>query len=218
MHTVGEQLRQWRHRRRLSQLDLAIAADVSARHVSLVETGKSNPSADMILRLAEQLDVPLRERNRLLLAAGFAPRYPERPLDGEALSLGRGREGATRTRALPGAGPRSPMEHRDDQSRHRPVPHRRRPRPAPDPELTALYEELLTPGSEDASHPIESEVAIPMIFRFGGRELRLFSTTTTFGTPMDITLDEVAIELYYPTDAESAAYFTTSGADVRTGL
>ncbi|MGP3957915.1 helix-turn-helix domain-containing protein [Nonomuraea sp. 3N208] len=73
MHTVGELLRQWRHRRRLSQLDLAIAADVSARHVSLVETGKSNPSADMILRLADQLDVPLRERNRPLLAAGFAP-------------------------------------------------------------------------------------------------------------------------------------------------
>jgi hypothetical protein len=83
---------------------------------------------------------------------------------------------------------------------------------APDPELTALYEELLAPYSEDANHPIESEVVVPMIFRFGERELRLFSTTTTFGTPMDITLDEVAIESYYPTDAESAAYFTESDA------
>ncbi|MCP9967453.1 helix-turn-helix domain-containing protein [Actinomadura madurae] len=86
MHTIGDLLRQWRHRRGLSQLDLAIAADVSARHVSLVETGKTNPSAAMVLRLADQLDVPLRERNRLLLAAGFAPRYTERPLDGGALS------------------------------------------------------------------------------------------------------------------------------------
>ena len=84
--TVGVLLRQWRQRRGLSQLDLAIAADVSARHVSLVETGKSKPSAGMILRLADQLDVPLRDRNRLLLAAGFAPRYAERPLDDNALS------------------------------------------------------------------------------------------------------------------------------------
>src|SRR3954471_18314387 len=86
MYTVGELLRQWRHRRGLSQLDLAIAADVSARHVSLVETGKSNPSADMGLRLADQLRVPLRDRNPLLLAAGFAPRYAERPLGDPALS------------------------------------------------------------------------------------------------------------------------------------
>ncbi|ARX88394.1 XRE family transcriptional regulator [Streptomyces alboflavus] len=87
--TVGELLRQWRRRRQLSQLDLALAADVSARHVSLVETGRSRPSADMVLRLADQLDVPLRERNRLLLAAGFAPRYAERPLGDDALA-GRG--------------------------------------------------------------------------------------------------------------------------------
>jgi len=86
VHTVGELLRQWRQRRKLSQLDLAITADVSARHVSLVETGKSQPSAGMILRLAEHLQVPLRERNRLLLAGGFAPRYAERPLDDKALA------------------------------------------------------------------------------------------------------------------------------------
>src|SRR5690349_4218455 len=86
VYTVGELLRQWRQRRGLSQLDLSIAADVSARHVSLVETGKSKPSADMILRLADQLHVPLRDRNQLLLAAGFAPRYTERPLGDAALS------------------------------------------------------------------------------------------------------------------------------------
>src|SRR5512146_1728629 len=89
MATIGELLRQWRHRRQLSQLDLAIAADVSARHVSLVETGKSHPSAEMVLRLADHLDVPLRERNHLLLAAGFAPRYAQRPLGDGALSAAR---------------------------------------------------------------------------------------------------------------------------------
>ncbi|TDC56161.1 XRE family transcriptional regulator [Actinomadura sp. KC345] len=251
MHTVGELLRQWRHRRRLSQLDLAIAADVSARHVSLVETGKSNPSAEMILRLADQLDVPLRERNRLLLAAGFAPRYTERPLDDDVLSAARGAvERVLRAhepypalafdrrwnilmtnRAL------DPFFADVDPDLLRPPVNlvrlgldprgfaplvvnladvrvmfrsriRRQLAVAPDAELTALYEELLEPGPEDASGPsVESDVAIPMILRFDGRELRLFSTITTFGTPMDITLDEVAIESYYPQDAESAAYF-----------
>lgn len=260
MYTVGELLRQWRHRRRLSQLDLAIAADVSARHVSLVETGKSNPSAGMVLRLADQLDVPLRERNRLLLAAGFAPRYSERPLDGNALSVAwRAVERVLRAHEpypalvidrrwnivmtnravgpfLADVAPdllrppinmlRVGLDPRGLASRIVNLAEvrallctriRRQLATAPDAELAALYEDLLAPGSEDAGHPIESEVVTPMIFRFGGRELRLFSTITTFGTPMDITLDEVAIESYYPADAESAAYFTRSGADARTG-
>ena len=79
--TVGALLRDWRHRRRLSQLELALDAGVSARHVSFVETGRSRLSAEMVLRLADELEVPFRERNRLLLAAGHAPAYPERPLD-----------------------------------------------------------------------------------------------------------------------------------------
>lgn len=86
METVGGLLREWRHSRRLSQLDLALAADISPRYVSLVETGRSRPSAAMVLRLAAELDVPLRHRNRLLVAAGFAPRYRERPLDGPDMS------------------------------------------------------------------------------------------------------------------------------------
>src|SRR6516165_11294311 len=77
---AGDLLRQWRQRRRLSQLDLAIAADVSSRHLSFVETGRSRPTSDMILRLAEHLDVALRDRNALLLAGGYAPAYPERGL------------------------------------------------------------------------------------------------------------------------------------------
>jgi transcriptional regulator with XRE-family HTH domain len=254
VYAVGELLRQWRQRRGLSQLDLAIAADVSARHVSLVETGKSKPSADMILRLADQLDVPLRDRNRLLLAGGFAPRYAERPLDDDALSAARDavrrvlhahepypalvfdrRWNIVMTnRAVDpffaqvapdllrppvnlvrlGLDPRGFAPLVVNLADVRAVFRSRITRQlatAPDPELTALYEELFMPEPEDASsRRIEPDVVIPMILRVGGRELRLFSTITTFGTPMDITLDEVAIESYYPADAATAAYFTES--------
>src|SRR3954462_13884893 len=82
-------LRHWRTRRGLSQLDLALAADVSARHVSFLETGRAQPSREMLLRLADQLEIPLRERNGLLVAAGFAPVYAERPLDDPALIAAR---------------------------------------------------------------------------------------------------------------------------------
>ncbi|MDI2127109.1 helix-turn-helix domain-containing protein [Yinghuangia seranimata] len=258
MHTVGELLRQWRHRRRLSQLDLALAADVSARHVSLVETGRSRPSAEMVLRLAERLDVPLRERNRLLLAAGFAPRYAERPPGCEALLaawdavervlrahepypalvLDRRWNVVMGNRALDrfladlhpdllrppvnmvrlGLDPRGMAPHIVNLADVRAVLRTRLARQlakAPDAELEALYDRWLAPGAEDpdeACHPLAAEVVTPMVFRFGGRELRLFSTTTTFGTPLDITLDEIAIEAYYPADAETAAWFSESGA------
>jgi transcriptional regulator with XRE-family HTH domain len=252
VHTVGELLRQWRQRRGLSQLDLAITADVSARHVSLVETGRSQPSADMILRLADHLQVPLRERNRLLLAGGFAPRYTERPLDDRALSAA---HDAVRrvlrahepypalafdrrwnivltnravdpffARAAPdllrppvnlvrlGLHPRGFAPLVANLGDVRAMFRRRISRQlaiAPDPELTALYDELLAPGGDDTpGDRIHDDVVIPMVLRVDGRELRLFSTITTFGTPMDITLAEVAIESYYPADADSAAYFT----------
>ena len=80
-HPVGQLLREWRERRRLSQLELSIQADISTRHLSFVETGRSRPTPEMILRLTEQLEVPLRERNQLLLAGGYAPAYPQHGLD-----------------------------------------------------------------------------------------------------------------------------------------
>src|SRR5579864_3306050 len=86
---IGEHLRQWRLRRHLSQLDLAGEAEISARHLSFVETGRAAPSRDMVLRLAERLNVPLRERNVLLVAAGFAPAFPQRALDDPALKSAR---------------------------------------------------------------------------------------------------------------------------------
>src|SRR4029453_2550907 len=86
---IGEHLREWRQRRHLSQLDLAGDADISARHLGFVETGRSAPSREMVLKLAERLDVPLRERNVLLVPAGFAPAFPQRALDAPALKSAR---------------------------------------------------------------------------------------------------------------------------------
>src|SRR3954469_1805255 len=86
---VGELLRQWRRRRGFSQLDLACEADISTRHVSFLETGRSLPSRSMVIHLAERLDIPLRERNGLLMAAGYAPVYPEHRLDDPALAAAR---------------------------------------------------------------------------------------------------------------------------------
>src|SRR6201999_43728 len=86
---IGDHLREWRQRRHLSPLDLAGDAEISARHLSFVETGRAAPSREMVLRLAERLDVPLRERNVLLIAAGFAPAFPQRALNDPALTSAR---------------------------------------------------------------------------------------------------------------------------------
>ncbi|MDG4809971.1 helix-turn-helix transcriptional regulator [Micromonospora sp. WMMD1120] len=253
--TVGELLRQWRKRRRLSQLDLAIAAEVSARHVSLVETGKSRPSADMILRLADHLHVPLRDRNRLLLAAGFAPRYAHRPLDDAALSSAldavrrvlRAHEPypalvfdrswnivMTNSAVDPffahvapellrppvnllrlGLDPRGLASLVVNLADVRAVFRDRISRQlatTADEDLAALYDELLAPSADEpVGQRVDADVVIPMILRVDGRELRLFSTITTFGTPLDITVDEISVESYYPADARTAAYFTRWG-------
>lgn len=258
METVGGLLREWRHSRQLSQLDLALAADVSPRFVSLIETGRSRPSVDMVLRLAAQLEVPLRHRNRLLVAAGFAPRYRERPLDEPDMSAVRD----ALVRVLHAHEPypavvvdrrwnivmaNAPVEHFltdvDPELLGDPVnmvrlgldPRglasrivnlaevrsflrarlSRQVATTGDPVVGALYDEFFGDHEPDVAPPgVESEVATPMIFRFQGRELRLFSTITAFGTPQDITLDEISIESYYPADAESAAILR-SMADTR---
>src|SRR5690242_17743697 len=87
--SIGDHLREWRQRRRLSQLDLASDAEISTRHLSFLETGRAQPSREMVLRLAEQLDIPLRERNTLLVAAGFAPKFQERSLEHPSLKAAR---------------------------------------------------------------------------------------------------------------------------------
>nr|WP_255672199.1 helix-turn-helix transcriptional regulator [Glycomyces amatae] len=251
-------LREWRQRRRMSQLELALAAGVSARHVSLVETGRSTPSADMVLRLAERLDVPLRDRNRLLLAAGHAPRYRERPLDGQGLAaahravaavirahepypavvidrrwnvvmanrvLERFLEGVDPALLRPpvnmlelGLHPQGLRSRIANLDQVRAVLRARLSRQLErtrDPELAALYEAYLAPGVADGEGgvPVEDEITTPMVIRHGRRELRLFSTVTTFGTPQDITLEEVSIESYYPVDAATEAALHALAAD-----
>src|SRR4029453_3516428 len=103
--TLGELLRDWRKRRHQSQLALALQAGISQRHLSFVESGRSQPSRDMLLHLAEELDVPLRERNRLLVSAGFAPMFAERSLDDPALDAARRAVG----RVLTARGPYPPL-------------------------------------------------------------------------------------------------------------
>lgn len=254
METVGGLLRGWRHTRRLSQLDLALAADVSQRYVSLVEGGRSNPSAAMVLRLADRLEVPLRERNRLLVAAGFAPKYRERPLDGPDMAAVR--DALARILHAHEPYPALIVDRRwnivmanapvdffladvDPALLRPPVnmvrlgfdPRGLAPRilnlpevralfrsrlsrqlaKTGDPEIGALYDEFFAqPEPEPEPEPETPhvlpplDVAVPMIFSHQGRQVSLFSTITTFGTPQDITLEEISIESYYPADAESA--------------
>ncbi|MTE14490.1 helix-turn-helix domain-containing protein [Nocardia aurantiaca] len=250
---VGELLREWRHRGRLSQLDLAIHAEVSARHISFVETGRTIPSSAMVLHLAERLGVPLRERNRLLVAAGHAPVFRDRPLDDP--DLARARE--TVQQVLLGHEPypalavdrrwnlllaNSSVEvflHGADPALLRPpinmmrlglhpdglAPRLRNveqvrgyllPRLAHqaarsgDPQLHSLYEELAAFGPEPEPRPPDpTEIALRIRLAHRGTELCLVNTVTTFGAAFDITLDEIAIEAYFPADVETRRFFRT---------
>jgi transcriptional regulator with XRE-family HTH domain len=248
--TVGDLLRKWRQHRRLSQLDLSIQADISTRHLSFVETGRSVPSRDMVLHLAEQLDLPLRERNQLLLAAGYAPIYPERALDAAPMSAVRdavrqvlsGHEpfpaiavdrywnlvdgnaaialltegvatalletpaNALRI-ALHPDGMASRIANLGEWRAHLLGRLRREVEHTADPQLVELYDELAAlPGDDPAAveHPVTGAVVTPLRFRHTAGELAFFSTVTTFGTPLDVTVAELAIEAFFPADAATA--------------
>ena len=240
---VGELLREWRQRRRLSQLDLAIDADVSARHLSFVETGRSRPTRAMILRLSEHLDVPLRDRNELLLAGGYAPAYPERGLAEPELAAVRA--GLRRILAghepypavlvsrrwelvdsnagigvfTDGAAPwllEPPVNvlrlslHPDGMApRIANLPQwrahvltrlRRQAAATGETALAELHEELRGYPGGQGEPPRVTDVAVPLRYRHGGRELSFFSMTAVIGAPMDVTLGELALESFYPAD------------------
>jgi transcriptional regulator with XRE-family HTH domain len=245
---VGEHLREWRQRRHLSQLDLAVDAEISARHLSFVETGRAAPSRDMVLRLAERLDVPLRERNVLLVAAGFAPAFPQRSLDDPALKSAR----AAIDLVLKAHEPNPAIavdRHWNLVSANRLVtplldgiPERLLGQPfnvlrlcfhpealaartvnlaewcshllerlhrqceaTADPELIKLYQDLKAFPIPARSTPLSSDsVAIPFKLRHDGDVLSFFSTTMVFGTPVDITLSELALETFFPADELTA--------------
>ncbi|MBW3632648.1 MAG: helix-turn-helix transcriptional regulator [Chloroflexi bacterium] len=248
---IGDLLREWRERRRLSQLALALDADVSTRHLSFLETGRARPSREMLLRLTERLDVPLRERNTMLLAAGFAPAYPERDLDDPALEVARaavdrvllGHEpfpamavdrywtliAANRIvpALLTGAAPellRSPVNvlrlslHQEglaprianlpEWRAHLLARLSRQVEITADPRLAELLQELQSyPGNLDTKgvdEPVSLLVAVPLRLRTEHGLLSLLSTTMVFGTPVDVTLAELAIEAFFPADAATA--------------
>jgi transcriptional regulator with XRE-family HTH domain len=251
---VGPLLRAWRERRRISQLELALRADSSARHISFVETGRSRPSEEMVLRLAEHLDVPVRERNALLVAAGYAPHYRETPLDDPALdALRAGMErliqgyepypalvvdamynvmAANRgiTMLLDGV-PESLLTPPLNAMRLTLHPQGLAPRIRNLPEwrghllaqmerqialyrstpLRELYEEVAAypapetaPGDEPAE-PVPY-FALPMRIEHEGRTLSFISSISTFNTPMDVTVAELAIETFLPADPSTVKY------------
>ncbi|GAA3881838.1 helix-turn-helix transcriptional regulator [Streptomyces lacrimifluminis] len=261
---AGPLLRVWRERRRVSQLDLALRADSSARHISFVETGRSRPGEELLLRLAEHLDVPVRDRNALLLAAGYAPRYRETPLDDPALeSLRDGIErliqgyepypafvvdatydvlaanrgimmlldglpesvlapplNAMRLTLHPeGLAPRIRnlpewRGHLLAQMQRQIALHRSDP-------LRALYEEVAAypvpeqresraertaDSDSDSDSASEFAFALPMRIEHDGQVLSFVSSISTFNTPMDVTVAELAIETLLPADPATVKY------------
>jgi transcriptional regulator with XRE-family HTH domain len=251
---VGNLLRKWRERRRLSQLDLACEAEISTRHLSFLETGRSLPSREMVLRLADHLDVPLRERNALLVAAGYAPAYPERPLADPALQAARkavdlvlaGHEPypalaidrhwtlIASNNAVPplmaGAEPlllRPPVNvlrlslhpaglapriaNLAQWRSHLLARLRRQIEVTADPILEELLNELCgypAPGGgagvENGDNGEYAGVAVPFRLVTERAVLSFISATTIFGTPVDITLSELALESFFPADAATA--------------
>jgi len=250
--TVGGLLREWRSRRRLSQLALALEADVSTRHLSFVETGRAQPSRDMVVRLAEQLEVPLRERNHLLLAAGYAPAYPESEMDDERMETVRAAvrqvlaghepnpaivvdrhwemleanaavgvllEGVAPEQLAPpvnalrlalhpdGVAPR--ILNLGEWRAHLLSRLRRQIAATNDPQLASLLVELRDYPCDDPEPDVElpgpGEIVVPLRLRHGDGELRLMSIVSTFGTPLDVTVEELSIEAFFPADGETAA-------------
>jgi transcriptional regulator with XRE-family HTH domain len=255
---IGEHLRQWRMRRHLSQLDLAGDAEISTRHLSFVETGRAAPSRDMVLKLAERLNVPLRDRNVLLVAAGFAPAFPQRALDDPALKSAR----AAIDLVLRAHEPSPALaydRHWNLVSSNRMVmplltgvPHalltppinilrlafhpdalagrtvnvaewcghllerlHRQCEATADPELTRLYSELKAYPLPARSAPLPPDnVAIPFKFRLGADVLSFMSATMIFGTPVDVTLSELAIETFFPADELTSERLRVMAADM----
>lgn len=252
---IGDLIKEWRGRRRLSQLDLALEAGISQRHLSFVESGRSAPSRDMVETLAETLSLPLRERNILLLSAGFAPGYSARTLDDPAMraargaveqvlkahepnpalavdrgwnlvmanaavapllglvsdpSLLQGKINVLRVSLHPGglapyildlAQWKAHLLHRLGQQIEATA----------DAGLIALEKELAAypaPVKKGAisRRPEETDaIALPLELLVGGQKLAFITTITIFGTPVDVTLSELAVEAFFPADAETAA-------------
>jgi transcriptional regulator with XRE-family HTH domain len=259
---IGGLLREWRQRRQLSQLALATESGISQRHISFVESGRAMPSRELLLGLAKHLQVPFRERNDLLLAAGFAPIYRERPLTSPALEPARAAIELVLAAYEPfpaiavdrhwslvmSNGAVAPLLSRVHADLLRPpvnvlrlslhpaglAPHivnlqqwrehvlsrlETQVQLSADPVLARLLDELRSqpvpdrpsaPADERAESPL-ADVAVPLQLDTDWGRLSFLSTTTVFGTPIDITLSELAIEAFLPADAATAAVLRELG-------
>lgn len=257
---VGLWLRDWRRRRRLSQLDLALEADISSKHLSFVETGRARPSREMILRLCDRLAVPPREQNLLLLAGGFSPQFPVRSLDDPSLASAR----AAVEQVLSGHEPYPAVavdRHWSLVSANRMIPpllegispalleppvnvlrialhpeglaprirnltewrhhllHRLRQQiqVSADASLIALLAELEAYRFNRTGPPEKKTdyggVVVPLELETPAGTLSMFSTITVFGTPIDVTLSELAIEAFFPADDRTADILRTIARD-----
>jgi transcriptional regulator with XRE-family HTH domain len=248
----GEHLRQWRQRRRMSQLDLSAEADISTRHLSFVETGRSLPSREMVLRLFERLDVPLRDRNAMLMSAGYAPMYRERPLDDPALAAARkavelvlkGHEpfpalavdrhwnmvasnrmvglmlaGVTPALLQPPVNVLRLSLHPDGLApqivnlgqwrTHLFARLRQQIHTTADPALAALLDELQRYPANTVHDELRLDgelmgVVVPLRLNTAAGAMSFISTTTVFGSPVDVTLQELAVESLFPADEQTA--------------
>jgi transcriptional regulator with XRE-family HTH domain len=251
--SVGDLLRAWRAKRRLSQLEVALVAGVSARHLSFVETGRSKPSPELLLAVAEVLEVPLRERNVLLLAAGYAPRYSQTELDAPdmthvAQAIRRVLDAhdpypgvaldrhwnivianAAALRMTAGLPPqvKQPVpnifriglhpqglaactSNFDEWGRYMVGELERLAAASLDCAAEALLDEVR--GYPNVQALIRArpalpthELLIPCVLDIAGERLSLFTTLATIGTPRDVTLAELTVELFYPADGASEA-------------
>jgi transcriptional regulator with XRE-family HTH domain len=258
----GVLLRRWRQHRRMTQMDFAAAANTSTRHLSYLETGRAQPSREMVMRLADSLDMPLRERNALLLSAGYAPAFPERSLaelpaarqaieqilDAHkpypAFAVDRHWDIVLSNRALPqlyvgvasellrppvnavrltlhpqGMAPR--IVNLTEWRRHVIAELRRHIEARPDPGTEALLAEVMAyspPPTRVALEPEEGaqRYATPLKIATDAGVVSFLSTTTVFGTPMDVTLSELALEMLFPADARTVAIVNalTAGASI----
>ncbi len=257
-HPVGTQLRDWRQRRRWSQLDLALEAGVSARHLSFMETGRALPSREMLLRLSERLEVPLRERNSLLVAAGYAPMYAERPLHDPSMATTR----HAIERLLAGHEPypalavdrhwhllmanqaaQGLLVGLDEALLQPPVnvlraalhPQGLAPRilnlvdfrahllarlhqqvqASRDATLQALLDELRAYPCPAAAHAPPAEdlggVAVALKLSTPAGVLSFISTTTVFGSAVDVTVAELTLETFFPADAATQQALQRAG-------
>ena len=255
----GVLLRRWRQSRRMTQEGLALAANSSTRHLSYLETGRAQPSRDMVLRLAEHLQVPLRDQNTLLLAAGFAPAFVERPLaeleaaklaidnvlqahkpypafaldrhwkvvlsnsalpqlyEGCAADLLRTPINAVRLILHPlGLGPR--IVNFVEWRTHTVTVLRQQMETRPDPVVQALLAEVMSyPAPSAGVAPVASEgpqrYATPLQIATRLGIVSFLNTTTIFGTPTDVTLSELALEMLFPADEVTIAIVRTMVAE-----